>query len=78
MAKDDKPLVRGNHLPADPGVTEGGKAPSPNDGPGHPKASASRAEEEGRSGGDTSPATQGRREKDHADAQNAGKPQAKH
>jgi len=78
MAKDDKPIVPGNHLPADPTVTEGGKAPSPGAGHGHPKPAASRAEAEGNPTAGTSHATQGKAEKQHAEAAGARKPRARH
>jgi hypothetical protein len=78
MSKDDKPLVPGNHLGSSPDVTEGGKAPSPGEGAGHPKGAASKAEAEGRGTDDTSTATQGKAEKDHAARMGAQKPQARH
>ncbi len=76
MAKDDKPLVPGNHLPPDPTVTEGGVAPAPNDGAGHMKASHSRASAEGRPHDGTSTATQGKSEHEHAAVMGANKPQS--
>lgn len=77
MSKDEKPLVRGNHLPASEEVTEGGKAPSPVEGKhGHPLPAASRAEAEGNTTEGTSRATQGKAEKEHAAAVGAGKPRS--
>ncbi|MBY0336889.1 MAG: hypothetical protein K2X11_09760 [Acetobacteraceae bacterium] len=73
MSKDERPLVKGNHLPASPEVTEGGKAPSPAEGHGHPKPATSRAEAEGNPTEGTSRATQGQAEKDHAAGMGAGK-----
>ncbi|WP_207538068.1 hypothetical protein [Sabulicella rubraurantiaca] len=72
MSQDEKPLVRGNHLPSSDDVTEGGKAPSPTDGPGKPKPATSRAEAEGNPTDGTSKATQGKAEKDHAAGTGAG------
>ncbi|HEV7264051.1 MAG TPA: hypothetical protein VGN83_03915 [Falsiroseomonas sp.] len=76
MPKDDRPLVRGNHLPGSPAVTEGGKAPRPGEG-GHPKPSASRARAERNPESGTSRATQGQIEKQHAEIMGAQKPQSR-
>lgn len=77
MSKDERPLVRGNHLPAREDVTEGGKAESPVEGKhGHPKGATSRAEAEGNPTDGTSRATQGKAEKEHAEAVGAGKPRS--
>jgi hypothetical protein len=80
---DDRTTSRGtvkgqNHDP-DAAVPEGGQAASPTDGPGAPKASASKADAEGtETGGGTSNATAGKREHEQAAAANAGKPQSGH
>jgi hypothetical protein len=77
MANDDRPIVPGNHLPASPAVSEGGKAPAPTEGGhGHPKPAASRAEAEGNLKDGTSTATQGKVEKMRAEIIGAQKPQA--
>ncbi|MBD0276046.1 MAG: hypothetical protein ICV73_29480 [Acetobacteraceae bacterium] len=71
--------VKGRHEDPDANVPEGGKAPAPTAGPGHAKASASRATDEGVDRGDgASAATAGKREHDQAQAANAGKPQSGH
>ena len=71
--------VKGHHEDPDANVPEGGKAPAPTGGPGHPKASASKATDEGVDRGDgASTATVGTREKEQAEAANAGKPQSGH
>jgi hypothetical protein len=71
----------GEGPPRDPDarVPEGGKAPSPTEGQGSPKGSASKADAEGAvAGDDTSSATVGKREKEQAEAANAGKRQSGH
>ena len=69
--------VKGHHEDRDANVPEGGKAPAPTGGPGHAKASASRAADEGVDRGDgASAATVGKREHEQAQAANAGKPQS--
>ena len=79
MPKDDRPLIRGNHLPASKAVDEGGKAPSPTKGgQGHPKPSASKARVQGRPEAGTSSATVGEAEMEHAAVMGAQKPRAKH
>ena len=71
--------VKGQHHDPDANVPEGGKAPSPIHGHGAPKGSASKAAAEGGvTGDDTSSATVGKREKEQAEAANAGKPQSGH
>ncbi len=72
--------VKGQHDDPDaPRVPEGGKAPSPTGGHGSPKGSASKATAEGAAAGDdTSTATVGKREKEQAEAANAGKRQSGH
>ena len=71
--------VKGQHADPDANVPEGGKAPAPTGGPGAPKASASKASDEGVDRGDgASAATVGKREKQQAEAANAGKPQSGH
>ena len=49
-----------------PVVTEGGEAPAPTDGKGHPKPATSRAEADHSTEAGTSSATAGRSEKKHA------------
>lgn len=73
---DEQPLVKGNHLPSSDDVREGGSAPAPGEGAGSPKASASKAVDEGRPTDDTSTATVGKAEKDEAAAIGAGKTQS--
>ena len=71
--------VKGHHHDPDANVPEGGKAPAPTGGSGHPKASASKASDEGVDRGDgASTATVGKREHEQAQAANAGKPQSGH
>lgn len=71
--------VKGHHPDPDDAVPEGGKAASPTEGKGAPKGSASKAAAEGAiAGDDTSNATVGKREKEQAEAANAGKPQSGH
>jgi hypothetical protein len=71
--------VKGQHHDPDDAVPEGGKAASPKQDHGSPKGSASRAIAEGTDMGDgTSNATVGKREKEQAEAANAGKPQSGH
>lgn len=71
--------VKGHHDDPDANVPEGGVAPAPTGGPGSPKGSASKAAAEGAGQGeDTSTATVGKREKQQAEAANAGKPQSGH
>jgi hypothetical protein len=71
--------VKGHHPDPDDAVPEGGKAASPTDGRGAPKAAASRAAAEGTdTGSGTSGATAGKREHEQAAAANAGKPQSGH
>jgi hypothetical protein len=71
--------VKGHHEDPDANVPEGGKAPPPTEGQGSPKGSASKAAAEGAiAGDDTSSATVGKREKEQAEAVNAGKPQSGH
>ncbi len=77
MPKDDRPFVRGNHLPGSKAVDEGGKAPSPGS-PGHAKPSASKAKLQGKPEAGTSRATVGEAEMEHAAVMGAQKPQAKH
>ena len=56
--------MKGQHEDPDANVPEGGKAPAPTGGPGAPKASASKASDEGVDRGDgASTATAGKREK---------------
>ena len=69
--------VKGHHAQPGDDVTEGGVAPAPADGRGHPKAAASRATEEGNPQGEaTSTATQGKHEKEHAAEMGAAKTQS--
>ena len=71
--------VKGHHDDPDARVPEGGKAPAPTGGPGAPKASASKAADDGVDRGEgASTATVGKREKEQAEAANAGKPQSGH
>lgn len=71
--------VKGHHPDPDANVPEGGVAPAPTEGHGSPKGSASKAAAEGAEPGeDTSSATVGKREKQQAEAANAGKPQSGH
>ena len=71
--------VKGHHEDPDANVPEGGVAPAPTGGLGSPKGSASKAAAEGGVAGDgTSTATAGKREKEEAEAANAGKPQSGH
>lgn len=58
--------VKGHHPDPDDAVPEGGKAASPTEGKG------------AIAGDDTSNATVGKREKEQAEAANAGKPQSGH
>ncbi len=75
--QDDRPLVPGNHLPSSPDVTEGGKAPSPTThGHGTPKAAASTAGDNDSPTDDTSAATAGKAEKEHAAEAGASKTQS--
>ena len=68
--------VKGHHAHPGDNVTEGGPAPSPTEGHGAPKGAASTAEAEGAEPGEnTSTATQGKEEKEHAAAQGAAKTQ---
>ena len=71
--------VKGHHEDPDANVPEGGKAPAATGGPGAPKASASKASDEGVDRGEgASTATVGKREMEQAQAANAGKPQSGH
>jgi len=71
--------VKGHHPDPDDAVPEGGKVASPTEGKGAPKGAASKALAEGAVvGDDTSSATVGKREKEQAEAANAGKPQSGH
>ena len=71
--------VKGHHPSPDDAVPEGGKAAPPTEGKGAPKGAASKALAEGAvAGDDTSSATVGKREKEQAEAANAGKPQSGH
>ncbi len=71
--------VKGHHPDPDANVPEGGPAPSPTEGHGAAKGSASKAIAEGAEPGeDTSSATVGKREKAQAEAANLGKPQSGH
>lgn len=71
--------VKGHHPKPDDAVPEGGRAAVPTEGKGAPKGAASKALAEGAiAGEDTSSATVGKREKDQAEAANAGKPQSGH
>lgn len=68
--------VKGQHSRPGDDVTEGGPAPSPIEGQGLPKGSASKAEAEGAEPGeDTTTATQGKLEKEHAAKQGEAKSQ---
>ncbi|HYI83289.1 MAG TPA: hypothetical protein VEX11_08795 [Acetobacteraceae bacterium] len=69
--------VKGHHEDPDAKIPEGGEAAASTDSPGAPKASASKASDEGVDRGDgASTATVGKREKQQAEAANAGKPQS--
>ncbi len=68
--------VKGHHAKPGDNVAEGGPAPSPTEGSGAAKASASTAKLDGAEpGDDTSTATQGKHEKEHAAGQGAAKAQ---
>lgn len=77
---DDRTAGRG--LPGNQGVepggevTEGGVPPAPVERHGMPKASASKADDEGRPDEGTTPATAGKAEKQHAAAAGALKTQS--
>lgn len=82
-ASDDRTTnrgtVKGHHPKPGDNVTEGGIAPAPTEGHGAPKGAASKAVAEGAvAGDDTSSATVGKQEKQHAEQVNAGKPQSGH
>ena len=70
--------VKGHHAKPGDDVTEGGVAPAPTEGGhGSPKGSASKAQAEGAGvGDDTSTATAGRLEKEHAAEMGAAKTQS--
>lgn len=69
--------VKGHHSTLGDVVTEGGVAPAPTEGHGAPKGSVSKAEAEGAGvGDDTSTATAGRLEKEHAAEVGAAKTQS--
>ena len=69
-------MVKGHHPKPEDNVPEGGPAASPTEGAGSPKGSASKAKAEGAEPGDnTSTATQGKQEKEHAAGQGAAKTQ---
>ena len=69
--------VKGHHPKPEDAVPEGGPAPAPTEGHGHPKGSASKAHVEGAAEGeDTSPAVQGKMDKEHAAAVGAAKTQS--
>ena len=68
--------VKGHHEDPDSRVPEGGKAPSPGEGAGHPSPSASRVADEGNEADGTSGATQGKYEKDVAAAAGEAKTQS--
>lgn len=66
--------VKGHHPKPGDDVTEGGPAPAPTEGHGSPKGAASKAEaEHAVAGEDTSTATVGKAEKEHAAAVGAAK-----
>jgi hypothetical protein len=68
--------VKGHHDKPGAAVEEGGPAPSPIERPGQPKAAVSATENAGGVvGDDTSTATAGRQEKDHAATVGANKTQ---
>ncbi len=68
--------VKGHHPKPGDDVTEGGPALSPTEGRGSPKGSASAATVDGAEPGDnTTTATQGKQEKEHAAEQGAAKAQ---
>ena len=69
--------VKGHHPKPGDDVTEGGVTPAPTEGHGAPKGSASKASAEGAvEGEDTSTATAGKQEKEHAAEVGAAKTQA--
>jgi len=68
--------VKGHHPKPGDAVTEGGPAPSPTEGAGAPKGYHSTAKAENAEPGDnTSTATQGKHDKEHAAGQGAAKTQ---
>ena len=69
--------VKGHHAKPGDEITEGGVAPAPTEGHGAPKGSASKAVVEGaEQGEDTSAATAGKLEKEHAAEVGAAKTQS--
>lgn len=69
--------VKGHHAKPGDDVAEGGVMPSPTEGPGAPKGSASKASAEGAiEGENTSTATVGKLEKEHAAEIGASKTQS--
>ena len=69
--------VKGHHVKPGDNVAEGGVAPAPTEGHGVPKGSASKASAEGAiEGDDTSTATGGKQEKEHAAEVGASKTQS--
>ncbi len=73
-ATTSRGTVKGHHEKPGDAVTEGGPAPSPTEGHGAPKGSASKARLDGAvEGGNTSTATAGVHEKEHAAAVGARK-----
>lgn len=78
-ASDDRTTsrgtVKGEHPRPEDNVPEGGPAPSPTEGSGAPKGSASAARDAGAvAGDDTSTATAGAHEKEHAAGMGDAKP----
>jgi hypothetical protein len=73
-ATTSRGTVKGHHAKPGDDVTEGGLAPAPTEGHGAPKGSASKAAIEGAEEGDnTSTATVGKAEKEHAAQAGAAK-----
>jgi hypothetical protein len=75
--QNERPLVPGNRLPSSPDVTEGGPPPaSTAHGHGSPKPASSTAADNDTPNDDTSDATAGKAEKDHAAGAGAEKTQS--
>ena len=68
--------VKGHHSKPGADITEGGPAESPTEGHGHAKPAASKSEAEGVPTDDTSSATAGSAEKQHAAEAGANKTQS--
>jgi hypothetical protein len=76
-ATTSRGTVKGHHAKPGDDVAEGGVAPAPTEGHGAPKGSASKASAEGAIEGDnTSTATGGKLEKEHAAEIGASKTQS--